>query len=229
MHSALIDVDEGPAARRSAVAVPFSPDLKLIETFGRTPDGRFPRLPAHLARLARTAAALGVAPDWPAIDRVLAAITGEGALRIRLTVTLDGAPAAETAPLAPNPPAWTVALARERLDSADPWLVLKTDRRPVHDAARAARAPGIDEALLANERGELCEGTTTTVFADFGRGLLTPPLASGLLPGVLRAEMLGRGQCREAVIEAASLAAARRLLVGNSLRGLLPARLAGSA
>ena len=56
MHSALIDVDEGPAARRSAVAVPFSPDLKLIETFGRTPDGRFPRLPAHLARLARTAA-----------------------------------------------------------------------------------------------------------------------------------------------------------------------------
>ena len=153
---------------------------------------------------------------------------GEGALRIRLTVTLAGEPAVETAPLAPNPHAWTVAFARERLDSRDPWLVLKTDRRPVHDAARAARAPGVDEALLANERGEVCEGTTTTVFADFGRGLVTPPLACGLLPGVLRAEMLERGECREAVIEAASLPAAHRLLVGNSLRGLLPARLAPS-
>ncbi|MFO1144091.1 MAG: aminotransferase class IV [Amaricoccus sp.] len=226
MYATSIDLDSSAADRPSVVMLPFPSDLKLIETFGRDSGGRFPRLPAHLARLARTAAALGVSPDWPAIGRVLATISGEGALRIRLTVTLAGVPAVETAALAPNPAAWTVAFARERLDSGDPWLVLKTDRRPVHDAARAARAPGIDEALLANERGELCEGTTTTVFADFGRGLVTPPLASGLLPGVLRAEMLERGQCREAVIEAASLATARRLLVGNALRGLIPARLA---
>ena len=54
--------------------------------------------------------------------------------------------------------------------------------------------------------------------------LLTPPLACGLLPGVLRARLLREGRAREAVLRPADLAA-RRLFVGNSLRGLIPARL----
>jgi branched-subunit amino acid aminotransferase/4-amino-4-deoxychorismate lyase len=41
--------------------------------------------------------------------------------------------------------------------------------------------------ILANERGELCEGTITSLFLDDGSGILkTPPLACGLLAGVLR-------------------------------------------
>ena len=40
---------------------------------------------------------------------------------------------------------------------------------------------------MANERGEICEGTITNIFADFGDGvLMTPRLDCGLLPGVLR-------------------------------------------
>ena len=57
--------------------------------------------------------------------------------------------------------------------------------------------------LLANERGELCEGTITNVFADFGDGVLaTPRLDCGLLPGVLRAELLdeGRASSRQCAI-----------------------------
>jgi 4-amino-4-deoxychorismate lyase len=200
-------------------------DLKLIETFRRDPGGGFVRLPAHLARLGRTATALGVPLDRAAVERALAAVAGEGALRVRLTVGLAGEVAIETAPLAPPPALWTVMLAAERVASGDLWLGVKTSRRPAQDAARAALPAGVDEALLANERGELTEGTITNVFADLGDGLVTPPLASGLLPGVLRAEMLARGECREEVVRVADLGAAR-ILVGNSLRGLIPARLA---
>jgi 4-amino-4-deoxychorismate lyase len=200
-------------------------DLKLVETFCRDPGGGFLRLPAHLARLARTAAALDVPLDAAAVARALAAVAGEGPLRVRLTVTLAGEVVVEAVPLMPAPPVWTVALAARRVASEDPWLRVKTTWRPVHDAARAALPPGLDEALLMNERGEVADGTITTVFADFGDGLVTPALESGPLPGVLRAELLERGGCREAVIEAAALGRARRLLVGNSLRGLLPARL----
>jgi 4-amino-4-deoxychorismate lyase len=204
-------------------------DLRLIETFRRDPGGAFVRLPAHLARLEATAVALGVPFDAGAVARAIAGISGEGALRVRLTVTLAGAIAVEAAPLAPPPPEWAVVVARARVASDDPWLRVKTSRRAVHDAARAALPAGLDEALLTNERGEITEGTITSVFADLGGGLVTPPLASGLLPGVLRAELLARGDCREAVIPVAALAGARRLFIGNSLRGLIRARLLASA
>lgn len=50
-------------------------------------------------------------------------------------------------------------------------------------AARTGEFPAseADEVILLNERGDLCEGTITTLFLDDGSGILkTPPLAAGL-------------------------------------------------
>jgi 4-amino-4-deoxychorismate lyase len=113
-------------------------------------------------------------------------------------------------------------LAQTRLDSRDPWLTVKTTHRPAYDAARAALPPGIDEVLFQNERGEVCDGTITTVFFDRGQGLRTPPLVAGLLPGVLRAAQLA-GPVQEETLLARDLPQVR-LWVGNSLRGMIPAR-----
>lgn len=102
----------------------------------------------------------------------------------------------------------------------------KTTRRAQYDAARAVLPPGIHEAIFLNQRGEVCDGSITTVFFDRGQGLRTPPLASGLLDGVLRAELLATGACREEVLMADDLPRVR-LSVGNALRGLMPAVWAG--
>jgi 4-amino-4-deoxychorismate lyase len=83
----------------------------------------------------------------------------------------------------------------------------------------------MDEVVFQNDRGEVCDGTITTVFFDSGAGMRTPPLTSGLLPGVLRAEMLEQGT-RAEVLRGEDLARVR-LWVGNSLRGLIPAVWAG--
>ena len=90
-------------------------------------------------------------------------------------------------------------LPRIRLDSADPLLRHKTSRRETYVRARAEYlVDQADEVILLNERGEVCEGTITNIFVDFGDGvLLTPRLACGLLPGVLRGEMLDAGQARK--------------------------------
>jgi 4-amino-4-deoxychorismate lyase len=199
-------------------------DLRLIETFRRERGG-FVRLPAHLARMARGAAALGVRFDRAAVDAALAEVSGREPLRVRLTLALDGTVESAAAPLDAAGAPWVVGIAAERLRSDDPWLRLKTTARGLYDAVRAGLPPGVDEMVFLNERGEVCEGTITTVFADLGGGLVTPPLACGLLPGVLRAEMLARGGCREAVIGGEDLGRSR-LFVGNSLRGLILARLA---
>ena len=78
---------------------------------------------------------------------------------MRLTLALDGAVAVAATPLGALMPVWTVVLAAARLASGDPWLAVKSTWRPLHDAARAALPPGVDEALLLNERGEVAEGT----------------------------------------------------------------------
>lgn len=106
-----------------------------------------------------------------------------------------------------------------------PLLRHKTTERTLYERTRAALPDGIDEALFLNTRGEVAEGTITNIFADLGDGLLTPPLASGCLPGILRAELLASGRAREATLKVEDLSDAR-LYMGNALRGLIPARLA---
>ena len=195
----------------------MEPGLQLIETL--LWDGEcFPRLALHEARLRRSAAALG----WPAPDGMAKALAGVPDQPHRVRLTMDAAGMFEVGRLAlPQAKAeWIVGLAKRRLNSADPWLRVKTTRRALYDAARAALARGIDEVVFLNERGEVCEGTITTLFFDRGRGLRTPPLASGLLPGVLRAEL----SPPEEVLLVQDLPKVR-LWLGNALRGLIPARL----
>lgn len=76
--------------------------------------------------------------------------------------------------------------------------------------------------LFRNERGELTEGARSNIFIRRGGLLLTPPLAAGLLPGVLRAELLAQGQAREATLTPDDLKG--EVWLGNSLRGLIPAK-----
>jgi 4-amino-4-deoxychorismate lyase len=198
--------------------------LRLIETV--LWDGaRCPRIEGHLARLAAGAQALGWPCDPQAARAALVAPAGQPA---RLRLTLDRAARIEVTrgPLPQSRPEWRLALAGTRLGSGDPWLRLKTTRRAQYDDARAALPEGIEEAIFLNERGEVCDGTITTVFFDRGQGMRTPPLSCGLLPGVLRAGMLAEGACREELLPAGDLPHVR-LWVGNALRGLIPAVWAG--
>ncbi|MEV8467322.1 aminotransferase class IV family protein [Fluviibacterium sp. DFM31] len=199
--------------------------MNLIETFGWKPGEGVRRQAAHLDRLAGSAAALCFAFDRAAAMAKLAGITGPGPLRCRLTLARNGALVLTTAPLPPTPPEWQVMLSDVRLPSDDPLLRHKTTRRDLYEAARSAMPAGVDEVILCNERGEICEGSITNLFVTLDGVRLTPPLACGLLPGVLRAEMLAQGAVREAVLTPKELARATCIEMGNSLRGLIPARL----
>ena len=207
-------------------------DLELIETLRWEPDEGFLRLERHLARLETSARKLGFACDRAAARTALAqAVNGaEAARRARLILARDGMARASAQPfsLQPQDTVWRVKLAAARLASGDALLRHKTTRRDAYDRARGEFAPGeADEVLLLNERGEVCEGTITSLFVDAGDGrpLRTPALSCGLLAGVLRAEMLETGKAVEAVLAVADLRGAKGLFVGNSLRGLIRARL----
>lgn len=195
-----------------------APGLRLIETLRLGS----PRAALHRARMAAGAAALGWSFDAPGFDAALGVGDPARGERLRLTLGAAGDFRLEQSALPATPPVWRIALARRRLASGDPWLTLKSSNRAAYDAERATLSAGLDEVVLQNERSEVCDGTVTTLFFDRGQGLRTPPLACGLLPGVLRAEMA----CPEELLAASDLPAVR-LWVGNSLRGLMPALWAG--
>lgn len=206
-------------------------DFELIETMRWQPGQGFLRFDRHLTRLYGSAAELGFACDPQKVGEMLrnAVDRPDIALRTRLVLSRSGKVTVSVLPYEPHAAdkAWRLQLARVRLDSSDTLLRHKTSRRDIYQRARAeyliSRA---DEVLLANERGELCEGTITNLFADFGDGALaTPRLDCGLLPGVLRGELLDEGRAREEIYSLDDLKSAKALFVGNSLRGLIPARL----
>lgn len=205
-------------------------DFDLIETLRWEPAAGFVRLERHLARLYASAAELGFACDPERIGEVLAgAATGDGPLRTRLSLARSGSVTVSAQPFEPLPAnkVWRLRIAQQRLDSQDTLLRHKTSRRQVYTHARSEYlTQQADEVLLMNERDELCEGTITNLFADFGDGVLaTPRIDCGLLPGILRAELLDRGQAREAVLSLSQIKAAKALYVGNSLRGLIASSL----
>ena len=202
----------------------IAPDgLEVIETLGFTPEAGFGRLAMHVDRCEATCATLQFPFDRAEVLQALGEAVADAPARVRLTVDASGKVLVTTADLTEAPALWRVAVADQRLASDDPWLAVKTTERGLYDVVRSALPEGIDEMIFLNERDEVCEGTITKVFVDRNGILATPPLTSGVLPGVLRQELLDSGKAVEAVLGLDDLAAG--FYVGNSLRGLIAAKL----
>jgi branched-subunit amino acid aminotransferase/4-amino-4-deoxychorismate lyase len=203
----------------------------LIETFLWTRADGYVLAGGHFARLKTSARELGFVFSPEAYERALARACANPAadrLRVRLELSRDGAFSIAAAPFTPEPAEkiFCVAVAKTRLDSRDPLLRHKTTRRAIYeDALAAAQAadPRVDEVVFLNERGEVCEGARTNVFLPREKILLTPPLACGLLAGVLRANLLSRGEACERVLHLDDLRDG--FMLGNALRGQFRASL----
>jgi 4-amino-4-deoxychorismate lyase len=165
--------------------------------------------------------------DLEGARNLINGLSGDQALRCRMTLGRAGQLDLVTVQMDARPvTGWNVAIAKQRLNSDDIWLRYKTTKRVQYDQARANLPAGVDEYIFVNEREEVCEGTITNIFVKTAQGSLgTPPLRSGLLPGVKRQSMLANEGCKEQVVTLDDLHQAQQILMGNSLRGLIPATL----
>jgi len=208
----------------------MTPGFSLIETMRFDPATGIIRRRLHSARLTNSAKVLGFAGAEAALSALDdATADAAGPLRLRLELFADGRHDITSAPFVamPDDTVWRIAVASgARLNSTDPILRHKTSKRALYDAARAEHARDtIDEVILLNEKGEVCEGTITNIFVDDGSGtLLTPPLSSGCLAGILRTSLVCAKKARNQRLTLDDLKR-HPFYVGNSLRGLIRATL----
>jgi para-aminobenzoate synthetase/4-amino-4-deoxychorismate lyase len=202
------------------------PGFDLIETLRFDPQAGLPDLERHVARLKASAEALGFVIDRHGLRNDLHAATFRRTVesKVRIRLARSGAVAIEVT-ASPARPAGEVIVALRALpvDRADVRLCHKTSDRAFYEEARAAA--GRFEVVFRLPSGEITEGSFTTVFVPEADGRLrTPPLALGVLPGVLRARLIEEGKAFEGEVREADLL--RPFFIGNALRGLIPARLA---
>jgi len=220
-----------------------APAFSLLETILWQPGSGYWLLAEHLERLTASAAYFRYPVSPPEImtrlDR-LALDFSASPMRVRLTLAKSSrlqltaipcpAPATLTWPTAPIAQAELprVRFSSQATDPGSPWLFHKTTLRELYDAERQrALTDGFFEVLFTNTRGEVTEGSITSIFVQQQGALLTPPVECGLLPGVFRRHLLERSPLpvREAILTRQDLAQAEALFVGNSVRGLVQVRL----
>lgn len=232
---------EGADARVSVLDHGFTVADGVFETLKVTPAGPF-ALRRHLRRLASSAEAMGLAaPDQDVVRTAVAAVVTaneaaiDGLGRLRITYTGGVAPLGSDrgdavptlvvamAATSPWPASTTIATV--------PWTrnersavagVKSTSYAENVVALQRAHQRGASEAVLANTRGELCEGTGTNVFVVINGDVLTPPLSSGCLAGITRELVLEWLGARERTLPYAALFDADEVFLTSSTRDVHP-------
>jgi para-aminobenzoate synthetase/4-amino-4-deoxychorismate lyase len=207
---------------KSAFLTRSSDEFSLIESLRFDRQG-YLLLERHLQRLAGSAAYFGFRLDISALHNRLQDF-GQGLPgihKVRVQLASNGSISVEsqqidTTDRAEN--AAKIAISHERVNSTDPFLYHKTTRRKLYDNQLRAH-PGCFDVIFLNERNEVTEGSYNTIVISLRGELLSPALDCGLLPGVLRAELIEVGAVREAVLTLVDLQAADRIWLVNSVRG----------
>ena len=167
-------------------------------------NGKVFALDRHLARLARSAAGLGIsAPDSVAITNGVSQVLSNNPHvdfgRLRITITSGSGPLGSdrtaTAPTfvitlaeqAAWPSTTKVLLVPWSRNENSPLAGLKTTSYAENVyALDAAKSQGFSEAIYCDTLGRLCEGTGSNIFLVKDEQIFTPSEASGLLRGITR-------------------------------------------
>ena len=211
----------------------------LFETILVT-AGQAIQITAHYARLAKSAQSLGipfVQSSWDtSLAEALKQIPTQGNFRLRLDLSPTGLMSFRFGELETLPPIvkifWADKLLRDPAEtimhSGNLLLQHKTTQRLVYDTAwQAAVAQGGFDALFTNEQGMVTEGGRSSLFIrpQDSQQWLTPPLSAGVLPGLMRQQLLtdGRRKTHEANLSVADVLGAEEIIICNAIRGLLSA------
>ena len=183
--------------------------------------GRLFALEDHLDRLQRSATAIELEFDRPALEREIEALleqAGDADGQLRLIVTRGGRRLAMTEPLPPH--AATLRLATV---TYSPTVILNGVKSLSYaanmQATRLAQAQGADEAVLVQPDGTVLEPPTSAIFWVSPQGSLrTPALDAGVLESITRDRLVKALDVEEGAWPVADLRAASEAFLASTTR-----------
>lgn len=211
----------------------------LYETI-RVAGGQALRLDRHFKRLAAGLRLLdfpSIATDAAIADAIRAVLDANALADAAIRLTISRGPAARgiapdpagrptiivaASPYAPPVPVTAIIASVTRRNEHSPLSRVKSAN--CLDAILAkieAGRRGADEAILLSTAGRIAEATASNLFAVVAGTLVTPPVADGALPGVMRAEILARLGAEERSLFPTNLEAAEEIFLTSSL-GIRP-------
>ena len=207
--------------------------FSLIETM-LWENGEYFLLGFHMERLEKSARYFSFDLDRAAVENALmnaaSSLDASKRYRSRLLLEHDGA-FRITSDLLEDRTDGPVkaAVSDKRTDKSDVFYRHKTTNRPVYETELAKyRAQGFFDVIFLNRDGEVTEGAVTNIVIKKDREYFTPPLSCGLLAGTYREYLLRSGKIplKEKVLRAEDLQKADGILLVNSVRKMMEARIA---
>lgn len=177
-------------------------DPKLIETI-KVENGQLVFKDEHLARLRQSAKVYGYTLKEEQWDNLP---TQDGMMRVALSREGE----LDVTYRAPRP-FDKVTISPMRVDSKQDFLYHKSSYRPYYN---------LKDELFFNERGELTEMSRANVVLEINGQWLTPPVSSGLLPGIYRDYLISSGKCQEQVLYHSDLLNADKIFCCNAVQGI---------
>ena len=224
------DSDPGEEYRECILKAKFLTEryrpFSLIETM--LWDGKFKFLNEHLKRMRDSAEYFGFdferAKILGCLKNTAKTFRKDKRYRIRLSMSKEGDLSVEASTIdkAAEEGAAPAIISRSRTDPADPFLYHKTTNRALYDTEhKRNRARGYLDVIFLNTKGEVAEGAISNVVIRKNGKYYTPPLSSGLLPGVFRGHLLKSGRAKEKILLLSDLRRADKIFLCNSVRGML--------
>ena len=211
-------------------------EYALIETMQLTANEGIKHLALHLNRMERSSNELNFQFDrqriMSALESIVEPIVNTESMRsliVRLLIDHFGNFSIATKPLSEDSLdcAQYAVVSNLTIDSKDLMRQHKTTLRRQFEAdllrqQNRNRDVNIYDTIYKNEIGNFAEGSYNTLYIEMEKGpLITPPLAAGVLPGILRQALIDSGEAITAEISEEMLHNAKQVWLGNSVRGLV--------
>ncbi|RKY44031.1 MAG: aminodeoxychorismate synthase component I [Candidatus Omnitrophota bacterium] len=193
-------------------------------------QGKFWLLNYHLRRLKKSCQYFNISLNLKELREKLNSFSKRLSFhqkyKIRLLVDKQGKVKISSAVIRKIKEPLLVKISSEKTDPQNPFLYHKTTCRQLYEQEKKkARLSGFFEVIFTNKKGQITEGTISNIFLLNRNKFYTPSLNCGLLGGVLREHLLKTKKAQEKNIYLDDLLKAKRVFLGNSVRGLIPARI----
>ncbi len=229
MANAILASIDGTVGPPDRVSIPVTDDgllrgdgaFEVIKLYA----GRPFRLRSHLDRLGRSAAAIHLDYDPPALEAEIAAMLAQGADPhgcLRVVLTRGG----RRVLMVEQTPGWDAAV-RISLLAAEPATLLTQVKSISYaanmEATRIAVERGADEAVLVSHDDRVLEApTASVVWSDAEGRLHTPALAEGILDSITREVLLEELPVAEGSYRSEQLRAASEAFLASTTREIQP-------